>query len=454
MDEYMSFFETESIALRHSTAVPQAVELNYYYGKYDTRGEPRPPYPPGQPLVAAPWYLFGRFVLARLPGVPASASPFVLGAAVCFSNAFIAAAVVAFLFLICQALGLDRRRSFCVAGIVGIATPIFAYSSWFYSEPLTTALMMAAAYFVFARQIGEPVPVRAAALGGALLGFAVFVRPIHVLAHAVFFAAMLVRDRAKAMWPALAFGACSAAGLAVLLLYNFQLFGNAFDFGYPAVAEGGRRMIGFATPLLTGLYGFLLSPGKSIFLFAPPLLLAVFGLPQLWRKDRGLATVAVGLLLAYLAFYVRYTQWEGGYCVGPRYLVPTLAMCCIALAPILANLNKRTGIAMMALTILGAAVQVSSMATSFMESQVPAGVYYDRNWNYQIHYSIWSQVRLLGHHLTNRAPAGLGLGFDRWFVFLGKAGVTHATLLALFCVILAAEIASLVALRRALRRTA
>src|SRR5580704_18632457 len=78
MDEYMSFFETESIVVRHSTAVPQAVQLNYYYGKYDLRGKPRPPYPPGQPLVAAPWYTFGRYVFERLPGVPAIANPLVL----------------------------------------------------------------------------------------------------------------------------------------------------------------------------------------------------------------------------------------------------------------------------------------------------------------------------------------------------------------------------------------
>jgi hypothetical protein len=454
MDEYMSLFETESIVLRHSTAVPQALQLNYFYGKYDTRGEPRPPYPPGQPLVAAPWYAIGHYVLQRLPGVPANANPLIVGAAVCFSNAFISATTVTFLFLICSALGLTRLHSFFVAGIVGLATPVFAYSSWFYSEPLTTALFMAAAYFVFARHIGELVPIDSAVIGGALLGCAVFVRPIHVLAPVVFFVALVLRDRAKGIWPALALGACSAVGLAVLLLYNYHLFGNALDFGYPAVAEGGRRMIGFATPLLIGLYGFLLSPGKSILLFAPPLVLAIFGIPRLWRQDRGLATVAAGLLFAYLAFYVKYTQWEGGYCVGPRYVMPTLALFCIGLAPIMKCLSKRTRIVAIALTILGILVQMISIATSFMESQVPSGAYYDQNWNYQMNYSLWSQVRVLMHHLTDPTPARLGLGFDRWFVFLGKAGVSHLTLLAIFCFFAIGFVWSGESLRRALKTTA
>jgi hypothetical protein len=451
MDEYMSLFETESIVLRHSTAVPQALQLNYFYGKYDTRGEPRPPYPPGQPLVAAPWYAIGHYVLERLPGVPASANPLIVGAAVCFSNACISAATVAFLFLICSALRLTHVHSFYVAGMVGLATPVFAYSSWFYSEPLTTALLMAAAYFVFARHIGGLVAVHSAVIGGALLGFAVFVRPIHVLAPAVFFVALLLRDRGKGVGSALTLGACSALGLAVLLLYNFHLFGNALDFGYPAVAEGGRRMIGFTTSLLTGLYGFLLSPGKSIFLFAPPLILAVFGIPRLWRRDRGLATVAAGLLVAYLAFYVKYTQWEGGYCVGPRYVVPTLALFCIGLAPTMESMDNRTRLAAIALTMIGTTVQLISIATSFMESQVPTGAYYDRNWNYQVNYSLSSQLRVLMHHLADPTPAGLGLGFDRWFVFLGKAGVAHLTLLAIFGLFAIGLIWSGEHLRRALK---
>ena len=47
---------------------------------------------------------------------------------------------------------------------------MFAYSSWFFSEPLTTALMMAVAYFVFACHQGEAVPVGSAVIGGYYSG--------------------------------------------------------------------------------------------------------------------------------------------------------------------------------------------------------------------------------------------------------------------------------------------
>jgi hypothetical protein len=447
VDEYMAFFETESIVLKHSTAVPQAVQLNYYYGKYDVRGEPHTPYPPGHPLFAAPWYLFGHYVLERLPGMPAGVSPLILQASVCFSSSCFAGATVALLFLIFCGLGLEVTGAFLTAAMVGVATPVFAYSSWFFSEPVTTALLVAAAYFVFARHKDELIPTASAAIGGALVGLAVFVRPAHALAAIVFFAALLVRDRVKGIVPALALGVCSALGLAALLIYNFHVYGNALEFGYPAVAEGGKRLNSFETSIFTGLFGFLFSPGKSIFLFAPPVILALVGNPRLWRRDRGLAIVAGGALPVYLLFYSRYSQWEGGYCVGPRYMVPALVLLCIGLAPVMINLSKRTRVAAIVLTILGAAVQVISIATSFMESQVPTGVYYGHNWTYQMSYSLWSQMRVLSSHIANPAPARLGLGFDRWFVFLGKLGVSHVTLVGIFCVLVAGLVLSAVSLR-------
>ena len=454
MDEYMTFFETENLVLHQSASVPQALQLNYFYGKYGTHGEPRSPYSPGQPIFATPWYAAGHFLFLHLPGVPAQASSLVLAASACFSSSFAAGAAVAFLFLIAIRLGLSLRQCFLTAAIVGFATPVFAYSSWFYSEPLTSALLVAAAYFVFARHLGELVPVRSAMVGGALIGCAVFIRPVHVPVAVVFFIAILLRDRSKGFTSAVTLASISAMGLGALLLYNFHCFGNFLDFGYPAIAEGNKRLNDFSAPIHASLYGFLLSPGKSVFLFAPPMLLALFGVPKLWRKDRGLAAVGVGAFLAYLAFFARYTQWEGGYSVGPRYMVPALLLLCIALAPIIGALNLRTRIAAIVLTVFGFLVQIVSMATSFMESQVPPGVYYDSNWNYVLHYSLWSQVQVLLHHLSDPTPARLGLGWDRWFVFLAKGGVSHATLSAIFCVMLLGAIVSGLSLRKTLINSA
>jgi hypothetical protein len=75
-------------------------------------------------------------------------------------------------------------------------------------------------------------------------------------------------------------------------------------------------------------------------------------------------------------------------------------------------------------------VQGISLATSFLEDQA-GGSYYDAQWNYRMDYSpLGSQTKLLWKYLTTSQSAPMGLGFDRWFVYLHKGGVS-AWLMAL-----------------------
>ncbi|MGA7572332.1 MAG: hypothetical protein WCA97_00005, partial [Terriglobales bacterium] len=61
------------------------------------------------------------------------------------------------------------------------------------------------------------------------------------------------------------------------------------------------------------------------------------------------------------------------------------------------------------------------------------------------------QIHLLWKYLTSGEPARLGLGWDRWFVFLHKAGVSGATLSALALGICAGLGISIAGLVRSLR---
>jgi hypothetical protein len=303
---------------------------------------------------------------------------------------------------------------------------------------------------LFGRGVGLTT-LQTASVAGLVLGLATIIRPTNVLAIPVFAVAVLVREGKPALRAAFILGIASAIGVGALLAHNALLFGGPFEFGYPATAEGAKRLNTFDTPLLKGLYGFLLSPGKSIFIFAPPVILALAGLRRLWKLDRGVATVATLFPLIYLFFFARYTQWEGGYCVGPRYMVPSIMLLCLALGPILdgqvvpflpgtdftRTAFAKTKKVALFLLVLGTLVQCISLATSFMEDQVPRGRYYDSNWTYRLGYSLSGQVHLLWKYLGSGEPARLGLGWDRWFVFLYKGGVSAATLAILGLVMVA-----------------
>lgn len=448
-DEYNTLYTTESLVLRGSTAVPQAVQLRNFYGRYDRTGQPRAAYPPGQALLCAPWYALGQYLLARLPGVPQEDTDLIVAFSSCLSSATFSALTVAFFFLLLYGIGIPVSAALFAATMVGLGTPIFAYSGWLFSEPVSAAIFMGVALLLFGRR-KQTITWRAAFVAGVILGLATIVRPTNVVAIPVFAAAVLVRDGKPGLRAAFILCVASSIGVALLLAHNAFLFGGPFQFGYPSVAEGAKRLNTFDTPLVTGLYGFLFSPGKSVFIFAPPVILGWAGLRRLWKLERGVATVAIALPLLYLLFFARYTQWEGGYCVGPRYLVPSIALLCLGLGPVLAadvpNIRKFAPFALG----LGIFVQCVSLATSFMEDQVPRGHYYDANWTYRLSYSLSGQIHLFWKYLTSGEPARLGLGWDRWFVFLHKAGVSIATLAVLGLCMAAGLAISLSRLKRQL----
>jgi len=85
--------------------------------------------------------------------------------------------------------------------------------------------------------------------------------------------------------------------------------------------------------VLVSAWGFLFSPGKSIFLYSPPLLLAVLGLPGFWRSHRGACWPCWPLFVPVLLFYCRSPSWPGDFAWGPRYAVfavPVLLLPAIA----------------------------------------------------------------------------------------------------------------------------
>ncbi|HEY4819114.1 MAG TPA: hypothetical protein VIH67_16930 [Candidatus Acidoferrum sp.] len=429
VDEVSVDFQAESLVTRGSTAVPQAVAANFFYGKVDRRGQPRAPYGEGQAILVAPWHVVARMLRAVLPGIPAQSRDLFVDVVVTSSSAtFSALAAALALWIFCE-LGIDIKTATLAALMLALATPLFAYSAWFFSEPLAAALLLGTALALFTGG-GEQRSTALVALAGVLLGVTIWVRPSHIIAVPVFLLALLIRDREKSIRAAITLAAVVGFFGGMYLLRNQIYFGNPMDFGYPEVAEGGKHLNSFETPLATGLYGFLLSPGKSVFLFAPLVLLAVPGVLRLAKRNVPLAIVAGGTPLIYLLFFARYTQWEGGYCVGPRYLVPGIALLCLGLGPALADATPQIRKLALVLFAAGMLVQVVSVATSFMEDQT-TGRYYDARWNYRMDYSsIRGQTSLLLHYLASSKPARMNFGHDRWFVFLAKGGVARGVLAA------------------------
>ena len=207
-DEYNTLYTTESLVLHGTTAVPQAVELHNFYGRIDVHGQPRAAYPPGQAMAVAPVVCLRTFrageTAGRAPRAPYNDdTDLVVAFSSCLSSATLAALTVTFFFLLLAGLGTPLRAALMATAMVGLATPIFAYSGWLFSEPLSAAIFTGVAWLLFVRKRrgagSREIALPTAVIAGSILGLATLVRPTNVLAIAVFAIAILARDGRAAM---------------------------------------------------------------------------------------------------------------------------------------------------------------------------------------------------------------------------------------------------------------
>lgn len=117
-------------------------------------------------------------------------------------------------------------------------------------------------------------------------------------------------------------------GVALALDYNYLRFGSVFDNGRSFVV----RHLGFpvfGNPL-AGLLTLLVSPGKSIVLYSPPLILGFAGIRHLWQRKPQIGFMVVAAS-AVLTLFISTIAFAGGdWCWGPRYLVPLVPLWALA----------------------------------------------------------------------------------------------------------------------------
>ncbi|MEM0915262.1 MAG: hypothetical protein AAGK09_11710 [Planctomycetota bacterium] len=113
-----------------------------------------------------------------------------------------------------------------------------------------------------------------------------------------------------------------AGCIAMVLAYNAARFGHPFDTGYGRFyARFDEGLYGH--PLWKGLVGYAVSPGKSVFLYAPVLLLSVAAVldGRVWRHLGRIAAVIVVATVIHLMFYAPFTFWGGDTNWGVRFHV-------------------------------------------------------------------------------------------------------------------------------------
>jgi len=128
--------------------------------------------------------------------------------------------------------------------------------------------------------------------------------------------------------------------LALIFSFNYCVYGNIFKFGDREAIEIATRVMK-APHVLKGLYYYLLSTGKSFFLFNIPVVLALFGFKKIPAGRRKEAALFLVLFLVNLIFFTMSFRRGSLFSWGPRYLLPSAAFLTFMIGNFYEN-NKNT----------------------------------------------------------------------------------------------------------------
>jgi hypothetical protein len=421
-DEEVMYRTTESLALRGSLAVEP---LMGFATRKGIDGGEYAQYGIGQPLLSVPFYYLGDPVQSLMPdsqwialhgrlrtSFPSTApteAPYVVASAIAHRlalsmfNIVITALAGAALFALALRLTSSMRGAWVGALAWGIGSQAWPHSRTYFSEPLAglcllLSLLWLVRYFmprIDHREsisaddyiVAEPRPTGSIIyliLAGIAAGYGALVRIDSIVFLPGLTLIALWGDfesspfSFRSFWEypfqkahrhaillrLIAFATPIAAAGAIILTLNAIHFGNPLSSGYSDQPEG----IAFSTPILAGLYGFLMSIGKGLFFFSPALILVFWGTRPMIRRIPVIAS-GIGLVfLAFLLFNSSWRNWAGGWCWGPRHIYQIHALLALPIAFWTAEKwTSARRITAISLIVIAAVIQVYGSSQSFID---------------------------------------------------------------------------------------
>ena len=389
-DEFEVYFQTENLFDNGDISVPQALLIRQprvvdgkvvgtdsaFFGKVGVDGKPYAPYGPLAAVLALPHHAVGRALasvlgIPRLPPGQGLAWAIFVGGVTMVAAATGAALAVAGFYRAVVALGTPAPPALWLSLLLGGASVLWPYGTTLYTEALQAAAMIwAAALLLEARSAAD---ARSRVVLAAVLLAVMGLTKVTSLVFAPAFAIAALVDMSRRQRERLQVAGALALGIAVAtvvhLAWNDYRFGSIADFGYdwsetiPVLPPQTFRL----SDLPRGLIVLLATPGKSIFLWAPLLVLAVLNVPRVWARDRALAIGVAAAFVVGLVFYATYLFPEGGYAHGPRHLVPVVPL--VALLAAGPDATRWPAPALIACAIVGGVMAVLAVSVSFLEDQ-------------------------------------------------------------------------------------
>jgi hypothetical protein len=223
--------------------------------------------------------------------------------------------------------GQSRRRALANVLILGFCSYYWNYSRNLADSVLCCTLLCAATLLLFS--FGRTLSARRLILAFCFLGLGLTTRVtmlVPIAAAFLYLGSVLRLDWRRLVRTSILAAATLLPFVAWQMYYNHLRTGNALMSPLEAFYKADNGLTG---DLATHVPGLLISPGKGIFVYAPPVFLALFCFPAFFKHYRAEALYTGAIGLAWLALHARLANnWYGAWGWGPRHF--------IAVTPILA----------------------------------------------------------------------------------------------------------------------
>lgn len=231
-----------------------------------------------------------------------------------------------------------------IALIYGLATNAFPYSGAFFSHQIVAFLLFGAFFLAFRIRNGTCSP-RWAAMAGLMLGYSIIAEyPTVLIAGAIFVYIVFTLPQRRWLAGLILMGALPGLLLAV---YNWMIFHTPLPVGYKYselyTEQHSIGLISLTYPHIEALWGITFGSFRGLFYVSPVLLLAMIGFWAWWRSAKFQAEWAVCLwaTVSFFLFNGSSVMWQGGFSIGPRYLVPMLPFLTMGLGAFAVHWGQR-----------------------------------------------------------------------------------------------------------------
>ncbi|MGQ0792542.1 MAG: hypothetical protein ACT4NX_00435 [Deltaproteobacteria bacterium] len=223
-------------------------------------------------------------------------------------NILLTSATASIVALLALRLGSGARDAFIAALGFAFGTIALVYARNFFAEPLLAFLAISGLYCAL-----KPSP----AIPSVASALSVLAKPTGVIAAPIF--ALYFYVKGRSLWFSLSPVIALAVGAALYALYNYARFASPFS------VRGGESAAFDISVFPEGLAGLVASPGRGLIWYSPPVILAIIGFSKLVKSKPWEASAIAGLFFGYLLSHALLPYWHGGWCWGPRYLLPAIA---------------------------------------------------------------------------------------------------------------------------------